>query len=62
MYHYNKAIKGNRYEITVCDAGKTFILWDSTLQQTIATADNKEVLVSYAQDKELVRGNAIIIS
>ena len=61
MKRYNKIIQGNRYEITVCDAGKTFLLWDATLQRVIADSNNADELIIYAQKNNMINSDAVVM-
>ena len=62
MKKHNKAMPGNRYEVTICDAGQTFILWDATLQRLIATSSNADELIIYAQKNNMINPDAVVMS
>lgn len=61
MKKLNKAIAGNRYEVTVCDDGKMFVLFDATLQKVVAISDNADELIIYAQRETMINADAVII-
>ncbi len=62
MKRYNKARAGNRFEVTVCNAGKVFLLWDSTRQMLIADSGIADELILYAKHYNMISGDAVVMS
>jgi hypothetical protein len=59
MIKYKKAIAGNRYEVII----RNFQAWllDKTLNQVIASSDNEDELIIYAQKENMINADAVII-
>jgi hypothetical protein len=60
MIKYKKAIAGNRYEVII----RNFQAWllDKTLNQIIASSDNENELIIYAQKENMINSDAVVIS
>ena len=59
MTRINEIVSGNRYEVVVAD--DTYLLWDSTRQMLIATSHNENELIIYAQKRNMIMGDAVVM-